>query len=374
ASPCIDKGNSSYIPGEITTDIDGRTRIKGNNVDIGAYEGAWLIVPLIYNTIQSAIDSANSGDIVVVTNGTYKGSGNKNIDFGGKSIYLTSIGGAQSCIIDCENSGRGFYFRRGETHEAVIEGFTIQNASISYGGGIRCDSSSPTIIKCIIKNNTVTSSGAGIYCTQNSNPLIINCMIVNNSASYSGGGLYCSESNVTLFNCNISDNRVTTSGGAGLCVYSSTNVTVTNCTITNNTTGGRGGGLTSYESTTNLYNTIIWANSASIGKQINTWDSNSTVNLYNCDYANNLLDMLNISGLGEFTPVSCINSDPRFVNQWSNGDYHLRSSSPCIDAGNNSFITNISTLLGDIPVVDLDDNPRIINGIVDIGAYEYSSQ
>ena len=55
-----------------------------------------------------------------------------------------------------------------------------------------------------------------------------------------------------------------------------------------------------------------------------------------------------------------IASDPDFVN-----GYHLGAGSPCIDTGTNQAWMTTAT--------DLDGNPRIANGIVDMGAFEFGS-
>jgi len=56
-----------------------------------------------------------------------------------------------------------------------------------------------------------------------------------------------------------------------------------------------------------------------------------------------------------------ISSDPQFVDAAA-GNYRLKLSSPCINAGTN--------LPGMESTTDFDGNPRIVDGIVDIGAFE----
>ena len=75
-----------------------------------------------YPTIQSAIDAAEDGDVVLVADGTYY---EHDLDFQGKAITVASENGPDNCIVDCEGLGRGFLFHRGEGADSVLRGFTI---------------------------------------------------------------------------------------------------------------------------------------------------------------------------------------------------------------------------------------------------------
>ncbi len=195
-----------------------------------------------FDAIQEGIDAASAGNTVRVLDGTYTGTGNKKLDFGGKAITVQSQNGAETCIIDCERFGRGFYFHSGETAASVVDGFTIINGCVTddEGGGICCRRSSPAIMNCTIAGNTASWHGGGVLCYE-SDPTISNCTISHNSATYWGGGIHCNESSPMI----------------------------TDCTIMRNSSGCCGGGVYCWrDSSPTITNSILWANTACYGDQI----------------------------------------------------------------------------------------------------------
>lgn len=56
-----------------------------------------------------------------------------------------------------------------------------------------------------------------------------------------------------------------------------------------------------------------------------------------------------------------IDADPLFLDP-ANGDYRLQGDSPCVNAGDPDSVSEET---------DLDGNPRIGDGRVDMGAYEF---
>ena len=166
-----------------------------------------LNVPGSYSTIQDGINAAQDGDTVLVAPGDYTYAGNYDVNFLGKSIVVISETGAENTIIDCRDDGRGFLFISGEDEDAVLEGFTIQNAYVpseEVGGGIFCFLSSPTI-----RNNIITAGyaylGGGI-CSAGGAPTIEYNVIYGNTAER-GGGIHCTGgSQAMIRNNEIYDN------------------------------------------------------------------------------------------------------------------------------------------------------------------------
>jgi len=380
------------------------------------YDG--LTLQTAFATIQRGIDSSRHGDTVIVAPTTYTGPGNRDLDFLGKFITVRSIDPNNqdvvgATIIDCqgghEEPHRGFHFHSGETLLSVLDGFTITGGFISStippfpspAGAIYCDNSSPTIANNIILNNYAANFGA-VYCNNNSSPLIIGNTILDNSSSSGGGGICCrGDSSPIIVNNTISGNRA--GYGAGICVWSSSptikgNIISNNsvsreaghsgggiallsfcpAVIQNNVITGNiadyGGGIAAHNSSgPKITNNTITGNTANLGGGISGEESSLTVlnsilwndspdEIYFDD--SSTIDITYSDIQGGWLGAGNINANPLFVDT-ANADYHLQAGSPCIDAGENSTIPRSM-------VVDLDGNPRIINGIVDMGAYENS--
>ncbi|MFB3105308.1 MAG: hypothetical protein ACE1ZA_10295, partial [Pseudomonadales bacterium] len=178
-----------------------------------------LHVPGDYPTIQEAINAATNGDEVEVHPGTY----NETINFLGKAIRVYSSDGPDMTIIDGQQNGTVVTCTNGEGPETVIDGFTITGGSGTNGGGMRNYQSSPTVINCIITDNTLyieggSAKGAGMS-NVSSDPTVINCVFSQNDALNDcfawGGGMYNLNSNPTVTNCTFDGNRAIGGGCAG---------------------------------------------------------------------------------------------------------------------------------------------------------------
>ncbi len=239
----------------------------------------------------------------------------------------------------------------------------VENTSGDDGGGIYCmDSSSPTFANCIISNNTAASCGGGIYiggrASYPCSPTMTNCTVSGNSAVYSGGGIYASSSSLlTMTNCIIINNTAGEFGG-GMYSRSDSELTITNCTISGNSAGSNGGGVyVSLNSSQSVVNSIFWNNTAA-GTPSQIYVDGGSIDITYSDIE------------AGWTGTGNIDANPLFADS-ANDDYHLQSTSPCIDVGNNAA--------PGLPANDFEGDPRIFDGdgddtaTVDMGADEFVS-
>jgi len=323
---------------------------------------ALYLVPSHYATIQEAIDAANPGETVLVADGTYKGTGNKDLNYAGKAVTVRSENGPGVTTIDCENQGRAANFHNGEGTDSVLEGFTITHGSTTDGAGVYCDGTSPTLRNLVFMDNAASGYGGAVYAHQNANPLVQDCEMVGNSANSGGGAIFYKLWSAPTIERTVIRGNTSNGKGGGVCAWDSTgvfrNVLVaettgngmggyffhncttqhTNCTVTAN----QGGGLEANGKNHTLLNTIFWANPP---------------------------QEFIFSG-GEVTATYCViqggydgqgnqGADPAFVAP-GQSDYHLQQGSPCVDQGSAEGA----------PEQDLEGELRPQGNGVDIGAYE----
>ena len=265
------------------------------------------------------------------------------------SVTINGLG-ANFLTVDAQmNNFRVFNIDDGDFGNFIdvfINDLTITGGNSSEGGGIRTSESL-----------TITDS-----------------TISGNSAGFRGGGIYSVNGNTTIVNSTISGNS--SSVGGGIYSYRET-INITNSTISGNSVGGRGGGIFFYYSLGNITNSTISDNSANSGGGI--YESYGTVNLTNTIIANSTggdcelgfsasigNNINNLIEDGSCNPL--LSGDPNLGPLQNNGGptetHELLPGSIAIDAGNNAGAAGLTT---DQRGPGFD---RIVNGTVDIGAFE----
>jgi len=278
-------------------------------------------------------------------------------------------------------------------HTATVTDSTVSGNTAVSGAGVwsqASTSTSPpmTVNDSIISGNRASQNGGGIY--SSCAVTVTNSTISGNSAGSAGGGVDDFGGVTSLENCTLSGNSAKFGGG----VYSTLPidpVTLANCTISGNTASQGGGIWIGYESEVACNNCTISGNAASQGGGVDNWDGALTLNnsiaagnanqsggdiagYVSSPSVNNLIgDGKGITGgiknhahgnqIGTHTsPI-----DPLLAPLGNYGGptqtMALLPGSPAIDAGSNAAIpAGVTT--------DQRGLPRILNGTVDIGAFE----
>jgi type IX secretion system substrate protein len=332
-------------------------------------------VPIDQPTIQAGIDSASTGDTVLVQPGLY----NENIYFNGKnisvgSLYLMSNDTSfiSQTIIDGNNlSSSVVWFFNGVDSSAVLIGFTLQGGYgqphptgfYSSGGGIYCNNSGPTLKKLIIRNNTRCSDGGGIF-YQNSivrlYDSIINDNHVHGFLGGVGGGTFLSNSSGIIKNVIFKNNSATYLGGT-IWSYNS-NFRLQHVTCINNT----GNSIECQDNTRiEIVNSIFWNVSPPIINFIAGSPPN-LVTVIHSDFQGGINSIQTNNNGSVHWLDGNIDLYPQFMDT-SVSNFILSATSPCIDAGiqdtfivynNDQDTINIAAInfLGTAP---------------DMGAYEF---
>lgn len=452
---------------------------------VGVVTQAWsrdIRVPADHATVQAAIDAALPGDSIVIADGVYAGPGNAPIRLRGKLLEVRSENGPAACELngggstsviivdepqpdgtairgiairngfaslgggayvgfgailfeDCiiednlADEGGGAYVARDELAVVRFRGCTVRrNTADRYGGGVRGDSPSLFLERCLITDNAAVGAewnhgvgGGGFFTTQfGAEPgvIVVDCeidrnrarsgggiaigkyglhhirrsRISGNVAEYIGGGVLAGErierpgsTPFLMEDCQITGNHAEWSGGGADIVASAVGASIRRTTIAFNSSNWYGGGVLLSSVTYGVQNAIevdsaiVTSNEAAFGSDLALDNGGVAVMSYSLLYGDSPLWVSSDSFVVWITPN--INADPLFLdpdgpdndpNTYGDNDFSLSMGSPCIEAGHPGVGPSLDFLDARRHVRPWDgDGDGIAR--VDVGAYEYGS-
>jgi hypothetical protein len=335
ANSNLDNNTAARDGGGIASEA-GTATVTSSNLDndFAAFEGGGIY---------------NYAGMTAVTNSTLdhdiagEGGGVSN---DGEQIATTLT--LTSCALtnDSATGDGGGIFNHAATATLTVMDCTLGHDSASAGGGIS-NSGTLTATSCALTNDSATGDGGGIFnhaATATATLTVMDCTLGRDSAS-AGGGI-SNSGTLTATNCTLTDDIALTPGAFG---------------------GPDGGGIfNAGAATLTLNNTIVADNT--LGDVVGDLSASSSNNLIG--------DGTGMTGISDGTQGNQVGTAANPINpllgtlQDNGGPTQtlaLLPGSPAIDAGSNAL------------AVDANNNPlttdqrgvaRVVNGIVDIGAFE----
>ncbi|MCG6156584.1 FG-GAP-like repeat-containing protein [Rubinisphaera margarita] len=337
------------------------------------------------------------GDLLIATSGNRSGAGirSQRGDLVLNRVTMTdnhtySSGGAISfrsgalVVTDSVFTDNTVYIGNGGVFDNGLGSFTISGSRFERnladrGGAIHSTSGVNSITNSVFIDNVAESRG-GAFSSIGSDLVLHSSLFEGNEAAMGGGAFYTYLTDLEIMNSTFSGNTSGTNGG-GLELYGG-DVRIVNSTVTGNVArsgnsgSGQGGGIKLWDSFGEryLFNSIIAGNFAGttpddLGTEIGNLHTSSAYNLIGDtrtaeDFTNGTNG--NIVGVDVAEVL-----DPQLADNGGSTRTHKLIGATAIDAGLNLF------------AIDEDSNAlpydqrgegfeRIVNGIVDIGAFEFA--
>ena len=427
-SPCIDAGDPGYGAGSGETDLDGRPRIIGGRIDMGAYEyqpPRTLYVDAdatgandgtnwenAYYYLQDALMFAAAGDEIRVAQGVYRPD-----DF--VLSDRPSLGRAETFQLIDGVTLKGGYAGLGEAdpnarnielYETILSGDLDSNdvelpepcdliddpsrAENCYHVVTAIETDNTAVIDGFIVTGGNADSpffpngnGGGMYNCSGS-PIVANCRFIHNHAGSGGGGLIDINGAAMLRECTFIENAAIWGGGGAT---AGGNSIFQDCIFVGNYALECGGGFgnqgssgcdpNSFSSFARVTSCTFSRNSAPWGGGLASYDNGGTV-LTNCilwdntptqiyqDCINNTV--VSYSCIQDTWPGEAnIDLDPLFADL-TPGDCHLKSKAGRWDPNDRRWtmdeVTSPCIDAGD-PMSPIGYEPFPNGGIINMGAY-----
>jgi len=406
--------NSPYTNwADASTDVTWAVTAAGANDTVLVTNGVYYPTQRCYTASIITLRSVNGRDVTIIN-----GANNTNIcaELGSSSVFdgftvtncyntkfygLLSITTVRNCLFvnnttkggtvsgcssvtNCifkNNSAStlsGAIYAAGGAAGITIAGCYFEgNYANAYGGACDIRSQNNTVSNCVFINNRARVYGGALFLSSTVNNFILNCTFTENVVAGDpteafGGGIYCDTGPTTIKDCSIIGNIASNVGG-GICVRWQANATIQNCLIARNqSTTNTGGGI--WMTNGNVESCTIVSNYAKVSGGGLYFAGSGNTGTNNIIYfntagvsANNFTNSAGNTGLNYSCVIPVVDGIRNITNNpvlknLAGGDYHLRVTSPCVNAGTNQNWMNNAA--------DRDGALRIRYGIVDMGAYE----
>ncbi len=383
--------------------------------------------------IEDAVTISGPGPSVLAIDGNHASRVfQMNSDLSGGTVTISGITITGGDAGKGQGGGINFYCDGGAANLVIDNTVVTGNAGDDLGGGLyfdRChNGSNLTIQNSVVSNNTARSSGGGgIWFDEGDTLTIQNSSISGNRGAYYGGGLYFDDGvNLIVLNSTLSDNHASQgtdaagdgSGGAMQLTDITGTAQIANSTINGNTADFNGGGINLESGSLSLQQTTISGNTANVGtgdglylgygasgkaahaprgKQAQDGDGPSAADVGTVDIAGTIVagnadgtdDIASGSEAGVTASIaSSVIGAVNNVGVTDGGGNQMGVTDPGLEAlADNGGATQTMALKAGSPAIDKGPDPvpsfpgnefdqrgagfdRVVNGKVDVGAYE----
>ncbi|MDA0802589.1 MAG: right-handed parallel beta-helix repeat-containing protein [Planctomycetota bacterium] len=218
---------ASFVRGGMLERLEGAETVSPAGIHL---------VPDEYPTIQSAIDAALPGDMVMVRPGVYR----ECLSLDWRPIRVVSEEGPTRTFIMGDGSRNPIVSVKDLTlPDGLLQGFFVTGSERGNGAGLFAEDANVTVRDCVFERNQDggarlrrgavrfegcqfrNNSGAfgGGVCNEGGNPTFIDCVFEHNEAGTFGGAFYNRDGRATFSNTTF-DGNATRTGAFGGGLYS----------------------------------------------------------------------------------------------------------------------------------------------------------